>query len=118
MDSVLSSRPSINTTGLTTGLTTGSSCSPSGPAATASTLQDTARRTFLFWHSPDRVCWREILKNAQDKARDLIAARAFENLTDLTIYNIIRDEYDDYLLKYPAGPEPGKYLAQLVLPKT
>jgi hypothetical protein len=57
------------------------------------------------------VCWREILKNAQDKARDLLAARAFERLNDLTIYNIIRGEYDDYLLKYPTGPEPGKGLA-------
>jgi hypothetical protein len=108
IDPVLLSRPSTNTTR--------SSCHPGSTPGTASTCRSKSmsseqeRRTIAYWTKPERAHWWEIIKKAQTKTPALLVDTFFHLPNLLTIHNILRDEYDAYLLDHPTGPESGWWI--------
>jgi hypothetical protein len=114
-DSVLSSRPSTHTT-----------CSSRRPGSTSSTIStrgnkskssERERRTTAYWMKPQRARWWEIIKKAQTKTRALLVNTFFHVPNLLIIFNILRDEYDAYLLDNPTGPESGRWIVWRVSPQ-
>jgi hypothetical protein len=87
---------------------------PLHPSTTNQSESAGASSTFSYWHSPERACWRVILQNSQVKARNVLSSNSFAMADDMAIYNIIIQEYDAYVAKYPAGPEAGKYFVLYV----